>query len=141
MAIEELFFGDNMSTPSRIGIQEKDGTYTSIYCHWDGQLSCVGKNLEKYYKTEDQVRELLSYGSISSLRTTIQTTVFFYRDLKRNLDSPIKHSSLEDWAQNYWYEFNYFFQDGIWWVFEKEFLNTTLMPVKLALLFEKPVVR
>lgn len=56
-----------MSTNALIGLQEKDGSIKTIYCHWDGYLAWVGHILLESYNTEDRVRELLSLGDISSL--------------------------------------------------------------------------
>ena len=41
-----------MSTRCRIGIENKNGTITSIYCHHDGYLEGVGEILVNHYKTE-----------------------------------------------------------------------------------------
>ena len=34
-----------MATRSLIAVQNADGTFLSIYCHWDGYPSGVGKDL------------------------------------------------------------------------------------------------
>jgi hypothetical protein len=60
-----------MGTRSRIGIENQDGTITSVYCHWDGYLEHNGKILFETYNTEEKIRELLSYGSIGSLANDI----------------------------------------------------------------------
>lgn len=56
-----------MSTRSRIGILESDGSVTSIYCHWDGYVSHHGPILRDHYATEAKVRALLALGDISIL--------------------------------------------------------------------------
>jgi hypothetical protein len=56
-----------MATRSRIGIVNEDGTVSSIYCHFDGYVSGVGKKLVENYTNRDKVKELISLGSISSL--------------------------------------------------------------------------
>lgn len=48
-----------MSTRSRIGILNADGSIDSIYCHCDGYLSYNGDILMHHYDTEDKVRALL----------------------------------------------------------------------------------
>ena len=58
-----------MSTRCRIGIENKDGTITSIYCHHDGYPSYVGKTLVNNYKEESKIRALLDLGDMSSLGT------------------------------------------------------------------------
>ena len=59
-----------MSTRCRIGIENKDGTITSIYCHHDGYISGgVGEMLAIHYTDEAKVRKLMELGDISSLGT------------------------------------------------------------------------
>lgn len=48
-----------MSTRCFIGIQNKDKTITSIYCHHDGYIQGgVGEILFNHYKDEDKIRKL-----------------------------------------------------------------------------------
>ena len=56
-----------MSTRSRIGILNSDGSVDSIYCHFDGYTSNNGKILVENYTNEAKIRELLSLGDLSSL--------------------------------------------------------------------------
>jgi len=56
-----------MSTRSRIGILNDDGTVTSIYCHHDGYVGYVGEMLNNFYNDELAVRKLMLLGDISSL--------------------------------------------------------------------------
>lgn len=60
-----------MSTPSNIGIINKDKTVTTIYCHWDGYTSHQTPLLLQYYNTEQAVRDLIALGDISMLRKNI----------------------------------------------------------------------
>ena len=60
-----------MSTRSNIGILNKDKSVTYVYCHSDGYPAYNGKMLLEHYNTEEKVRELLSYGDISSVGPTI----------------------------------------------------------------------
>jgi hypothetical protein len=59
--------GNSMATRSTIAIQNQDGTVTGIYCHWDGYLEHNGRILHDHYTTEEIVRELISFGHMSSL--------------------------------------------------------------------------
>lgn len=54
-----------MSTNSTIGILERDGTYTCIYCHWDGYPEHQAPILATY--DEAKTRALLALGNISLL--------------------------------------------------------------------------
>ena len=56
-----------MSTHSAIVRKNKDGSYTGIYCHWDGYPSNNGKVLLDHYKTDEKIDSLIALGDISSL--------------------------------------------------------------------------
>lgn len=60
-----------MATRSTIGIMNLDSTVTAVYCHWDGYPEHNGRILQEYYTTSEKVRELIGFGSISSLRPKI----------------------------------------------------------------------
>lgn len=60
-----------MGTRSRIAIANADGSFTSIYCHWDGYPSHHGIILRDHYKDEAKVRKLIALGDISSLGAEI----------------------------------------------------------------------
>ena len=74
-----------MSTRSRIAIENQDGTVTSIYCHFDGYLSGVGKLLKEYYTTQPKVQALIELGDISALDMTPTSTEAYHRDRGENL--------------------------------------------------------
>lgn len=56
-----------MSTRARIGIEEPDGSVTSIYSHWDGYPDGAGAILLEHYSQPDELRQLLALGDVSSL--------------------------------------------------------------------------
>lgn len=56
-----------MGTRSRIGIENEDGTITSIYCHWDGYVFNNGAMLYHYYDNVDKINQLMELGDLSSL--------------------------------------------------------------------------
>ena len=59
-----------MSTNCRIGIENKDGTITSIYCHHDGYMEGgVGERLVVHYTDEAKIKKLMELGDLSSLGT------------------------------------------------------------------------
>lgn len=61
-----------MSTHASIAKLEKDGTVTSIYCHFDGDIDTVGRILVKHYETPEKIEELLSMGDVQSLGEKIE---------------------------------------------------------------------
>jgi hypothetical protein len=60
-----------MSTRSRIGILNDDGTVDSIYCHFDGYVTGIGQILQQHYTDPAKVNELIALGDISSLAPEI----------------------------------------------------------------------
>ena len=75
-----------MATRSIIAKLDDKGVQ-AIYCHNDGYLSNNGKILDLYYTdntdeqdAKDKVNELLAGGDISSLKDTIEDTIFYMRD-------------------------------------------------------------
>ena len=56
-----------MATRSRIAIENENGSVTSIYCHYDGYPSYVGKVLMEHYTDHEKVKKLIALGDISSL--------------------------------------------------------------------------
>lgn len=60
-----------MATRSAIGFVEYDGSVRAIYCHWDGYPDHNGKMLEEHYDSIEKVEELLDFGDISDLESSI----------------------------------------------------------------------
>lgn len=70
-----------MATRSVIGIENNDGTISAIYCHWDGYVSGVGKQLVTGFCSRTMVEGLIAHGDVSSLGTDLATTKFYHRDM------------------------------------------------------------
>ncbi len=60
-----------MSTRSFIGYVNEKKEFEIVYCHFDGYLSNNGKILLENFKTLEKIKELLSYGDMSSLGKSI----------------------------------------------------------------------
>jgi hypothetical protein len=75
-----------MSTRSRIAIENQNGSVKSIYCHFDGYLSGVGRTLKEYYTTQAKVEALIELGDISALEMTPESTVAYARDRGEDLN-------------------------------------------------------
>ena len=54
-----------MGTRSRIGIQLKDNSVLSVYCHYDGYPEFNGRVLRDNYDTVEKVRQLIDGGDMS----------------------------------------------------------------------------
>lgn len=120
-----------MSTRSRIGIVEEDGTVKSIYCHYDGYPSCNGKILKESYSIPERIEKLMALGNISSLgdyldenevkgQTDKEVVCAYCRDYKEDYESnaPKTSDSVDDFidfvVKAVDYEYVYLFKDGKW---------------------------
>ena len=54
-----------MATRSRIGIQLSDDSILSVYHHWDGYPTWLGRILNTQYNTKEKVAELIDGGDMS----------------------------------------------------------------------------
>lgn len=121
-----------MSTRSRIAIKEANGTYTSIYCHWDGYPSANGKILLHHYTDAATVHQLMSLGDISALGNTphpnpngwtMDSTERYNNSLcitysgRGEICPATTSKDLDDllklWRDS-WGEYLYIYDDGIW---------------------------
>ena len=107
-----------MATRSRIAILNKDGTYSSVYCHWDGAPDYNGRILVDFYTNEEIVKFLINQGDLSSLEARVHKCAHYHR--RNPIKEPLKilHSRrLEDvilQAKLEGSEFLYLFKDGEW---------------------------
>lgn len=123
-----------MSTNSTIAKKNADGTYTAIYCHWDGYPDHNGRILLEHYNDEGRINELLALGSLSILGDVIGEKVDFdtysahsqpdkpaqcvaYMRDRGEKDETARHfktlASYNKYAQQ---EYNYLFDNGVWTV-------------------------
>ena len=67
-----------MATRSRIAIETTDTSgnkvIKSIYCHFDGYPSGVGKTLMENYQAREKVEALISLGDISFIKEEVTPT-------------------------------------------------------------------
>lgn len=107
-----------MSTRSRIGIEEKDGSITSVYCHFDGYVDGVGLALIKNFDTEEKARELIDLGDLSTVGGNLESTIAYCRDRDEEYSQSI-HSSQDDYInpkRAEAIEYYYLFSNGEWMV-------------------------
>lgn len=110
-----------MSTRSRIAVANDDGTYTSIYCHFDGYPAGVGATLLNHWNSEGAARELLSLGDVSTLEASLDDTVAYSRDRgETDVDACVSQSieELRSLTQDCGGEYLYVFEDDKWFVAE-----------------------
>lgn len=117
-----------MSTNSSIWIQNADGTFEGIYCHWDGYIDGVGATLAHHYTDECKVRNLISLGAISSLE---ERTGVAFLPQDHTFDTPVSGFTIayhrdrgdglviykeNNQAATLQEEYNYVFINGLWYV-------------------------
>lgn len=113
-----------MATRSRIGVQLKDGSVLSVYCHWDGYPEWNGKKLKEHFNSYEQAAELIDGGDISSLWTDkdweqkeMQSRTLYYAergetDTEPNLDNSFQ--AFISGVNDSWADYAYLFADGEW---------------------------
>jgi len=98
----------NMATRARIGIQLSDDSILSVYHHWDGYPSWLGRILETHYNTKEKVSALIDGGNMSSAYTNCgwnnetrpESGPMYYTERGETLESnaPRLDSSLVEYA-------------------------------------------
>lgn len=127
-----------MGTRCNIGLIEKNENGVEevefIYNHWDGYPNYVGKILFHHYNTEEKIKELLSYGAVSSLGSKIgvkhdfdncpeDTCNFYGRDREEEGISTKKVEYNKENLSNIseWVSYTYIFKENKWYIVEKEY--------------------
>jgi hypothetical protein len=124
-----------MATRSRIGIETTNASgnkvIKSIYCHFDGYPSGVGKMLMENYTDPKKVESLISLGDISFLQEEIVptgphsfaspqpgVTVAYHRDRGERFISPKIDSSVSEFFRNQDSSYSYLFTEEGEWLFK-----------------------
>ena len=110
-----------MATRSVIAKLDDKGVQ-AIYCHNDGYLSNNGKILDQHYQNEVKVDNLIAQGDCSSLKDTIEDTIFYMRDRgEENKEATNLHNEtklLEFAFESCDAEVVYMFAYGSWYVYD-----------------------
>jgi hypothetical protein len=139
-----------MSTRSTIGIENEDGTVSSVYCHWDGYPSYNGKILVDHYQDRKKVKSLIDLGDISSLsrevfpsskehsfeNPEVGVTVAYHRDRGEEKINPALYESRDSYFEidpESWIEYHYLFTLQGEWVVKPVYENTGIRPVNEVL--------
>ena len=120
-----------MSTNARIGIQLSDDSILSVYHHWDGYPSWLGRILNTHYNSRSKVEELIDGGDMSCAWTNEQWSndlldrerqsygpnYYSYRgeDCPPRLDSSVVEYLDKDNNEEYAYVYT---RDGEWKCFD-----------------------
>ena len=94
----------------------------AIYCHNDGYLSNNGKILDQHYQNEVKVDNLIAQGDCSSLKDTIEDTIFYHRDRGEDNKEAVNLNNetklLEHAFESCDAEVVYMFAYGSWYVYD-----------------------
>ena len=106
-----------MSTPAFIGIQVNlQGLIKGITCNF-GDLVITGRKLFEHYDREE-LKKLLDLGDISSLGSTLDDTVAYRRDMKREDNYGKLYRSMKQVRERSGYYMYFLFVEGQWQVSE-----------------------
>lgn len=135
-----------MSTRSDIIIEQSDGKWARIYCHWDGNPQHNGAMLVEHYNSQSLAEALVAPGDLSSLQEQCTKPeghsfdhpikgycVYYGRDRGDSfMDAEIGDSLELIWPDgNAWTEYTYVWKrDDGWFVGDPEEGSESLQPVK-----------
>jgi phosphoribosyl-AMP cyclohydrolase len=105
-----------MGTRSRVGIMHGD-LVKSVYCHYDGYLSCTGQILQQHYDSV-KTNRLVRRGDNSGIHEEIEDMNFYNEhDEDKELAWQVAHSleELIEQTHNCGGEYYYVMKDGVWY--------------------------
>ena len=115
-----------MATRSLIAL-DNGSVYTSIYCHWDGYLSGVGRTLLENYTDINDVEELLELGDLSTLGYWITECKPFAKETNEFAKDFSSLQNLITYFHNSDCEYLYIFNGYGWEYKTKEMLQILLL--------------
>ena len=126
-----------MATRSRIAIQFQDDSILSVYHHWDGYPTWLGRILKSHYNTKEKVAELIDGGDMSSCwndevwgkKLPVGKYAPEYYSARGEDCPPRYDNSVEDFLSN-GEEYSYIFRDGEWVCYNMNEFND--MPPELT---------
>lgn len=124
-----------MSTRARIGLELKDGSILSVYHHWDGYTSWLGRILTTHYNTRSLAEELIDGGDMSSCWTDERWDESGVKGVygpqyysQRGEDCPprLDKDMDEFFANNE--EYSYIFRNGNWYAYDMHQFEDMVAP-------------
>ena len=105
------FLFPTMATRSRIGIQLADDSILSVYHHWDGYPSWLGRILNTHYNTKTKVAQLIDGGDMSAAWGDENRAEYYS---ERGEDCPPRYdNNIEEFFSN-GEEYAYIFRNNEW---------------------------
>jgi len=125
-----------MATRSRIGIELQNGSILSVYHHWDGYPTWLGRILETHYNTKEKVAELIDGGDMSSCwsdevwgkdRTDGQKYGPEYYSARGENCPPRYDKDMEEFFSDN-EEYSYIFRNGNWFAYDMHQFDDIVAP-------------
>ena len=125
-----------MATRSRIGVELSDASILSVYHHWDGMPSWLGRILQTHYNTQEKVSELIDGGDMSSCwsdevwgkkRTAGQRYGPEYYSA-RGEDCPPRYDNDQEEFFSDCEEYSYIFRNGQWFAYDMHQFEDNVAP-------------
>ena len=112
-----------MATRARIGIELSDESILSVYHHWDGYPSWLGRILKTHYNSKELAAELIDGGDMSSAWTnagfnneTVAQGPLYYS--QRGDDCPPRIDKNTKVFLAFGEEYSYIFRNGEWMCYD-----------------------
>ncbi len=104
-----------MGTRSRVGIMHGD-VVKSVYCHYDGYLSCTGQILQEHYDSV-KTNALVARGDNSGIKEELDEMSFYADRGETNVSWQVAHSleELIEQTNACSGEYYYVMKDGVWY--------------------------
>ena len=126
-----------MGTRSRIGIQLKDDSILSVYCHYDGYPSFNGKVLREFYDTKEKASQLINGGDMSCTWTNVgwknetlpQSGALHYTSRGESIEdnAPRLDKDMEEFFTDN-EEYSYIFRNGNWFAYDMHQFDDMVAP-------------
>ena len=119
-----------MATRATIAVQNEDETFSSIYSHWDGHPSHVGRILFNHYQTPDKIQKLIDNGDVSNFDE--DGTAYHYKEFSTAPTTSACYFDLIADVLNGGTEYLYVFSEGHWEYVDVRDMNNLRRPLELA---------
>ena len=124
-----------MSTRSRIGLELSGGSILSVYHHWDGYPSWLGRILQTHYNAKSLAEELIDGGDMSLCWTDERWDDSGVKGVygpqyysQRGDDSPPRLDKDMDEFFAAGEEYSYIFRNGNWYAYDMHQFDDMVAP-------------
>jgi len=124
-----------MGTRSRIGLELSDGSILSVYHHWDGYPSWLGRILTTHYNAKSLAEELIDGGDMSVCWTDERWDDSGVKGVygpqyysQRGDDCPPRlDKNMDEFFAN-GEEYSYIFRNGNWYAYDMHQFDDMVAP-------------